>query len=226
MEQEFERALKLFDRDYIDLVRCHAVSPDDSRWAEHWVFAEKLFRYKEKGLVRAVGAPIHDIKDLDVVFNTYPLDYVLFPYNFYHNICWLGDKEEDMDLLPAMLRGRGIGVVIMKPFAGDYLVTPFIQMGRQFTSEPDVKFPQAALRYILNSGVDAESIFCGMYSINHLYDNVKAFYEPEMSDEETDLLNKIRDIAVQQARAWLPDHYKWLENWAPYPKDKQVSDGV
>lgn len=221
MEQEFERALKLFGRDYIDLVRCHAVSPDDSRWAEHWVFAEKLFRYKEKGLVRAVGAPIHDIKDLDVVFDTYPLDYVLFPYNFYHNICWLGDKEEDMDSLPSMLRKRGVGVVTMKPFAGDYLVTPFIKIGRKFTSEPEITFPRAALRCVLNSGVDPESIFCGMYSLSHLYEDIVPFFKPEMSDEERSLLDNINNVATQQASAWLPEHYKWLENWAQAPDGKQ-----
>jgi len=223
MEQELERALKLFGRDYIDLVRCHAVSPHDQRWAEHWVFAEKLFRYKEKGLVRAVGAPIHDIKDLDVVFDTYPLDYVLFPYNFYHNICWLGDKEEDMNSLPAMLRRRGVGVVTMKPFAGDYLVTPFIKIGRKITSEPQITFPRAALRYVLNSGIDTESIFCGMYSLEHLYEDIVPFYKTEMSDEEKALLNNIRNVATQQASAWLPEHYKWLENWAHTTDGNQIS---
>ena len=59
MEEEFERALRLFGRDHIDLVRCHAVTPDDTRWKEHWTFAEKLFRYKEQGKIRAVVVPIH-----------------------------------------------------------------------------------------------------------------------------------------------------------------------
>ncbi|MBT4482320.1 MAG: hypothetical protein HOC71_01425 [Candidatus Latescibacteria bacterium] len=213
-EQEFERALKLFGRDYIDLVRCHAFTPDHPRWKEHWIFAEKLFRYKEKGYIRAVGVPIHNVSELDVVFNTYPIDYVIFPYNFYHNICWLGDASKDFDSLPARLRRMGVGVITMKPFAGDYLVKPFTEIARSFTKNPEITYPQAALRYILNSGIDADSTLCGMYSLKHLYDDIVSFYQPEMSDEEHNLLENLRRVAEYHASARLPAHYRWLENWA------------
>ena len=86
MEQEFERRLRLFGRDYIDMVRCHAFGPNHPRWSAQWEYAEKLFKYKEKGYIRAVGIPIHDLKDIDIVLDTFPMDYVIFPYNFYHNI--------------------------------------------------------------------------------------------------------------------------------------------
>ena len=173
-------------------------------------------------MIRAIGAAIHDIPQLEEEIDTYPLDYVLFPYNFYHNIFSPRDQHEDMEPLLPMLRNRGIGVLTMKSFAGDWLVTPFIQVGREFTSEPDVRFPQAALRYVLNSKVNPDSVFCGMYSINHVYDDILPFYEPDMSVEEHQLLDNIRDVAVQQARAWLPNHYKWLDNWAQRPDGKKT----
>jgi len=221
-EQEFERALKLFGRDYIDLVRCHAYGPDDPRWAEHWTFAEKLFKYKEKGSVRVVGIPIHDLENIDVVFGTYPMDYVLFPYNFYHNICWLGEKEDNFDSLPAMLRKRGVGVMTMKAFAGDYLVKPFTDIARYFANDSEVRFPQAALRYVINSGINADCTIIGMYQLPHVYENVEAYYNPDMSGEESELLENIRSKAKMSAKAWLPQHYKWLENWAGMPGEKQT----
>ncbi|MFC1574187.1 aldo/keto reductase [Candidatus Latescibacterota bacterium] len=217
MEEEFERALRLFGREYIDLVRCHAVSPDHKRWKEHWTYAEKLLRYKEQGKIRAVGVPIHTMDDLGIVLDTYPIDYVIFPYNFYHNICWFGSAGDNFDSLPVRLRKSGIGVITMKPFMGDYLVKPFIDIARQLTKEPEITYPRSALRFVINSGIKADSTLAGMYSLKHLYDDIVAFFEPSISDEEHSLLDELRKAAGQRASAWLPEHYKWLENWASKP---------
>ncbi len=214
VEEEFERALRLFGRDHIDLVRCHAQTPDHARWKDHWGYAEKLFRYKEQGKIRAVGVPIHVMDDLGIVLDHYPIDYVIFPYNFYHNIVWYGSAEDNFDSLPAMLRKRGIGVITMKPFMGDYLVKPFVEIARSYSKEPEITYPRAALRYVLNSGIDADTTLAGMYSIEHLYDDIAAFFTPAMSDEERELLDRLKKVARHRAKAMLPDHYKWLDNWA------------
>lgn len=205
-EQELERDLKLFGRDHIDLVRVLR-PPENPVW-------ETLFKFKEKGYIRAVGAPIHDMAHVDMLIGKVPIDYILFPFNFYHNICWLDEKEDNFDSLPARLREHGIGVATMKPFAGDYLVQPFIDVARQISKNHDISFPQAALRFVINSGIRAETTLVGMYNLPHLYDNVTAYYNPAMSDEERELLAGIRKVAVRSAHAWLPDHYKWLGKWA------------
>ena len=189
-------------------VGCHP------RWSSHWEFAEKLFRYKEKGLVRAVGMPIHDKQDLDIVFDTYPVDYVLFPYNFYHNICWLGEKSDNFESIPGMLRKKGVGVMTMKAFAGDFLVRPFSVIAHDFVNDSDIRFSQAALRYVINSDIKADCTVTGMYSLGHIYENIGAFYNPEMSDEERTLLDNIKKAAKYTAKNMLPEHYKWLDNWA------------
>ena len=36
-----------------------------------------------------------------------------------------------------------------------------------------------------------------------------------MTDEERNLLSKLREIAEEHAEVWLPNHYKWLVKWAP-----------
>ncbi len=206
-EQEFTRALRLFNRDHIDLVRL-------LRKPDHELY-EFLFKKKEQGYIRAVGAPIHDQEHVDMLLGNIPLDYILFPYNFYHSICWLNDDPNDYDNLPTTLREHGIGVMTMKPFGGDYLVQPFINVAKSHLKEPEISFPKAALRYVINSGINPESSLVGMYNLSHLYENAAAYYEPEMTPEETALLDEIKGFVVNKTQAWLPDHYKWLDTWAP-----------
>ncbi|MFA6472813.1 MAG: aldo/keto reductase [Candidatus Latescibacterota bacterium] len=206
-EQELERCLRIFDRDAIDLVRVLR-QPDSPIY-------EKLIKWKEQGKVRAFGAPIHDMSHIDMLVGKVPLDYILFPYNFYHNICWLDEKEDDFETVPERLRKNNIGVLVMKPFAGDYLVTPFIDVARKLRKLPDLGFCKAAIRYVLNSKVNPDSMFVGMYNLYHLYDNVEAYYNPIMTKEERQLLDDIKMTVVRKTGAWLPDHYQWLDNWAP-----------
>lgn len=208
-EQEIERDLRLFGRDHIDLVRL-------LREPNHPLY-EKLFKWREEGKIRAVGAPVHTWEHIDMILGKIPLDYILFPYNFYHNICWINDPPKDYTTLPQKLRDHGVGVLTMKPFAGDYMCEPFIDAARNFVDEPQIKFPQAALRWIINSGIDADSTFTGMYQLPHLYENIDAYYNPKMSAEETQLLDKIREVAVMEADNWLPNHYKFLNQWAAKP---------
>ncbi len=212
-EEEMERDLRLFKRDYIDLVRLHINQPNNIGGPDSPLW-DKVLRYKEKGYIRAVGLAIHDIEQLDSYIDRYPLDYVLFPYNFHHNIGWTGERPDDYDPLPARLRKRGIGVLTMKPFAGDNLATPFKNVARQLVSDEGQIFNQAALRYVINSGIDADAIFTGMYTFNHFYENLPAFFDITITDEERKLLKKLSKIADKHADALLPPHYKFLNKWA------------
>lgn len=212
-EQEFERDLRCFGRDYIDLVRIHVYSPENKNWPQ-W---ETLFKYKEQGKIRAVGVPIHYYKELFPLIDTYPIDYVIFPYNFFMNITWDGyrmEDEEKYSTIPALLKDRGIGAITMKPFAGDFLVTPLLRVADIYKKDKDVNFVQAMLRYVINAGI-ADTTFTGMYYPSHVYENIDAYYNPEMTDEERRLLNKVRKVAKTKAHTWLPDHYRFFAEWVP-----------
>jgi len=205
-EQEFERDLKAFGRDYLDMVRCH-IYTTDPRW-------DQLFKWKEQGRIRAVGVPIHNLKDLDIILKEYPLDYVIFPYNFYHNLAWLGHEPDNFDSLPTILRNKNVGVITMKPFAGDFLARPLIDVAGHFTKEQEIRLPKAALRHIQNCGINADTTIAGMYNLDEVYENIDAYFNPQMSDEERELLENVKRVAKRSARAWYPEHYKWLDNWA------------
>ncbi|MBN1293651.1 MAG: aldo/keto reductase [Candidatus Latescibacteria bacterium] len=213
LEEEFEHDLKLFRRDYIDMVRIHSYAPEESNWYQ-W---EKLFKYKEQGKIHAVGIPIHFLDHLEKPLEEYPLDYVIFPFNYYHNWTWLhkGMKLSNFDSLVPKLRAKGVGVITMKPFAGDHLITPFRRMAAQYDVTGEINLAKASLRYVINSGMDIDTTLGGMYYPYHVYENVDAYFNPEMTDEERKVLKKIREKAKVVAYDLLPDHYKFLERWAP-----------
>ncbi|MFC1651188.1 aldo/keto reductase [Candidatus Latescibacterota bacterium] len=212
LDQELERDLRLFGRDYIDLCRIHIYTKENEKWA-YW---DKLFKYKEQGKIRAVGVPVHNVRELFPLIDTYPIDYVIFPYNFFMNIAWDGHMpDQDFEPLNKILRDKGIGIITMKPFAGDFLATPLMETAEIYNDDKDVNFIQACLRYIINSGMNPDSTFTGMYYPSHVHENVEAYYNPQMSPEEKKLLAKVAKVAKTSAHAWLPEHYKFFTEWTP-----------
>lgn len=213
LEQEFERDLRLFGRDYIDMVRIHSYSSSSSNWSQ-W---EQLFKWREQGKIRAVGIPCHSQANLDEPLRELPLDYVIFPYNFYHNWTWLHKEMvlDEYDSLVPKLRQKGIGVITMKPFAGDNLVYPFKNLAAQYDASGEVTFGKACLKYVINSGLDVDTTLGGMYYPYHVYENCGAYFNPAMSKEERDVLKKIRSRVKGITHNWLPDHYRFLEDWVP-----------
>ena len=223
VEQEMERDLRLFRRDYIDLVRLHAWtdSQDETviknQAGHRWEWWEKLFKFKEKGYIRAVGVPIHNRENLIQPLAELPIDYVFLPYNFYHN--WYRLEPHDFDATLTELRTRGIGIITMKPFLGDRLVTPFRKIATQYDTNGEINFNKACLRYIQNSAnyKMIDSTLAGMYNPFHVYENIDAFFNPEMSDEERNLLSNVRKGAkiIDVVETHLPEHYRFLDDWAP-----------
>ena len=218
LEQEFEYDLRLFGRDYLDMVRIHSFSSADETWRQ-W---DSLFKWREQGKIRAVGIPVHNLDDIREPLRKLPLDYVIFPFNFYHNWTWLANertvgRHDTYGGLVAELRKRGIGVVSMKPFAGDYLVTPFGALARE--QNPGVNLAQACLRYVINSGLNVDATIGGMYYPFHVYENVEAYYNPKMTGAERAVLRKIRKRAKVVAERHLPPRYRFLNQWAPDPLD-------
>ena len=201
-------ALNAFNRDTIDMVRM-GWGINENYWAE-------LFDYREQGKVRAVGVATHDpdTQSIQELIDTYPFDFVLMPYNFYHNIGWPPDLiPVDFTPLAQTLREKGIGIATMKPFAGDYFIDTLKEEAANIN--PELSFTQAALRYVLNSGLEPDTSFTGMNLFNEFLENVQAYYEPEISDDEYTLLDEVKAVAEKKAHAVLPDHYRFLDKWAP-----------
>ncbi|MBT4482230.1 MAG: hypothetical protein HOC71_00965 [Candidatus Latescibacteria bacterium] len=213
LEQELERNLRLFGRDYIDMVRIHSYSSKSSNWNQ-W---EKLFRFKEQGKIRAIGIPCHHQGNLEEPLAQLPLDYVIFPFNFYHNWTWFHKNMvlDEYDSLIPKLRRKGIGIVTMKPFAGDNLVTPFKRLVAEYDKSGETNYAKACLRYVINSGLDIDTTLGGMYYPYHIYENAEAYFNSEMSTDERKILRKLRNVVKNITKYMLPEHYQFLEAWVP-----------
>ncbi len=225
LEEELENAFNGFGRDYIDMVRLqnHKEYPNkEDKWYEYY---DVLFRYKEQGKIRAVGVPCHDpiTENIDKLLDTYPIDFVFFPFNFYHNIGWPPDLHpESFVPFAQMLREKDIGVVAIKPFAGDYFIKTLKDAAAEIN--PDLSFTQAALRYVINSGLEPDTTFTGINLFDEFLENIQAYYEPEMSDDEQVFLDEVKAVAEKKAHAVLPDHYRFLDKWAPeHGKDQLIN---
>jgi aryl-alcohol dehydrogenase-like predicted oxidoreductase len=222
VEREVERAMRLFGRDHIDMVRSIAVTTKDPTWA-YW---DSLFKLKEKGYIRAVGMPIHFAKELDVVLQEkVPLDYVVVPYNFYHNLLYTGVFTDDFRPLATRLREKGCGIVSMKPFGSDWFVNPLIKAAKHLDETGEISLPQAALKWIVNSDMKPDVTLGGMYTLDHVYEDVPAFYNTKMTPEETKLLDKLCKLAKVGSSAWLPDYYRFLDQWAPDRPENGTNSG-
>lgn len=213
LEEEFERDLRLFGREYIDLVRYHSFTPESKNWKD-W---ETLFKYREQGKIRAIGIPTHSVQMLEIPLAELPLDFVMLPFNFYHNWTWLhkGMVLDNYNPLIRDLKERGIGVIAMKPLASDWLIYPFKKLAEKYDDTGEVNLAKAALRYIINSGVDIDLTIAGMFYPFHLYEDVDAYFHPEMSDKERKILKQVRDTTKVTAKNYLPPHYRFLDEWAP-----------
>ena len=223
VEEHLERALKMFRRDYIDMVRppVYLVTP-----LEH-PYMEKLFKLKQKGYIRAVGFPIHFEVNIDPILDTYPIDFMMFPYNFYHNCVWNGKTAGRFGAIVKQLREKGVGVVTMKPFGTENFIKPLMNAAKKLDETNEVSLPQAALRYIMNSGLNPDTTMGGMYNLDEVYEDAEAYFNPEMSREEKELLEKLRKVARVASGDWMPEHYKFLERWTPdSPDDEELYGSV
>lgn len=215
IEEELHYDLKSFGRDYIDMVRIPSFAPGvyEEGPVYEWEWWEDIFRFKEQGKIRAVGVPFHFPEQVDYLLKVnYPIDFVIFPFNFYHNIGWPPDKHPgDFVPLAARLREKNISVVTMKPFAGDVLVDYLKNTGKKINQE--LSYTCTALRYIINSGLNPDTTFTGMNSINEFNENITAYLNPEMTSEEREFLDEIKKVADEKSQALLPPHYQFLGKW-------------
>ena len=60
-----------------------------------------------------------------------------------------------------------------------------------------------------------DSTLGGIYYPHHVYENVDAHFNPELSDEERKVMKKIRETAKVTAKNYLPPHFRFIEDWVP-----------
>jgi predicted aldo/keto reductase-like oxidoreductase len=212
MQDEIDGALKDFHTDYIDLYRTYTT--DDDR-------VNIMEKNKKAGKIRAIGFVSHDEATMSDYLDRYGdvADYAMIVYNFHHNKGAFGDSYPENDytaLLPRMKR-LNLGMIGIKPMGSDAMVE--LARKEKFFGDKNANIAQAMLRHIYQNK-DIHTIMPAMNTLGEVAVNLESAYNPALSEYEQTKLKELSTAAASTKSAYLPAHYKWLENWrgeAPRP---------
>ncbi|MCE5252050.1 aldo/keto reductase [bacterium] len=206
MQDEIDGALTDFITDYIDLYRLYAV--DDERYTI-------LEKNKKAGKIRAIGVVAHDEPTMMKYIDRYgdTLDYVMIIYNFHHNSGFSSKNYPDNDYSSLIPRceSLNLGILGIKPMGSDAMIELASKKG--FFKDKKAHIAQAMLRHVYNTK-EIDATMPAMNTIEEVITNLESAYNPALSQYEISLLNKLSAAAASTRGAYLPDNYKWLENWA------------
>lgn len=113
--EHLELSLKRLQTDYIDLYQLHQVSKEEDF---EMIFSDKgavkaLEKAKKEGKIRHIGVTSHNDKMAKKLIETGIFETIQFPFNFI-------ELQAEKELFPAAKK-LGLGIIIMKPFAGGSL---------------------------------------------------------------------------------------------------------
>jgi aryl-alcohol dehydrogenase-like predicted oxidoreductase len=177
-KKDFEASLQELGREYIDIYHLHMVDDAADLVARREVI-DCLLEYKERGLIRAIGASVHKVKGVQAVLAEQDID-ILFTVL---NSRGLGIRDGSVDDMIDVCRkahARGIGIMAMKPLGGGHL--------RKSTKE--------AFDFLRNLDL-VDSICAGMKTTAEVEMNVRLFEGLPISSET---LSQIETVA---RRLWI-----------------------
>ena len=206
MQGEVDQALRDFHTDYIDLFRLYEVN--DDRF-------DIMAKNKKNGNIRAIGVVTHDEPTMMKHIDRYgdSLDYVMIIYNFHHNSGFSSKDYPANDysaLIPHCER-LNLGILGIKPMGSDAMIE--LARKRRFFKDRKAHIAQAMLRHVYGK-TEIDSTMPAMNSMDEVAVNLESAYNPSLSSYEKGMLKKLSTEAASTRGAYLPNHYKWLENWA------------
>ena len=206
LQEDIDYALKVFQTDYIDLYRFRHKNDEGFSIME---------RNKKAGKVRAIGISCHSASELVEIINNYgnSIDYVMIVYNFHHNktVSRENAGPNDHSVLISLCRRNNIGILCMKPMGSDAMIELARKKG--FFRDKNANIAQAMLRYVYQRN-EIASTLTAMNSMEEVITNLESAYNPGISLYEEKMLSELSAVASSTGSAYLPPHYRWLENWA------------
>jgi uncharacterized protein len=182
-------------QEYTDLWRITCLEPGGRHsFNTACEIVDALEKAKKQGKARFAGFSSHDRRWIKFMIEYFPqVEVVCFPFTTM-------SKKAPQDSLFEALKQRDVGAFGIKPFAAASLFTG--------NPEQDNRRGRLALRYILHSNTVVP--IPGVNRPEELDNVVKAVAERRQLDvqERAEL-----EMVNQQARAALPSHYQWLNNW-------------
>jgi len=208
MQAEIDGALVKFKTDYIDCYRLYTVTAERIRTME---------KNRKAGEIRAIGVVSHNADEMMKYLDQFGdmLDFVMVPFNFHHNNGYFMDpknySDNDYSALIPRVEKMGLGVMGIKPMGSDHMIELAKKEG--ILTANGISIAQAMLRYSFQTR-EIDVTMPAINSIEELRTNLEAAYRPALSTQEREALAKLSGIAARTKSAYLPNHYKWLEDWA------------
>ena len=208
---EVEYALKVFERDSIDLFRLVLKGdPDDAGQR-----MTSLLKAKEQGKIRAIGGVVHYPEHLVQGLEQFPdeIDYMLVPASF----CAPLAIAEDRELAPLMT-GRDLGIIAMKAMAAADDAGGYIHKLSPDSDELDrlraegLSLGKLAVKYLLQSPIVA-SVLPAMNSIDEIREDASACGDGPLTEDEKRFLEIYRDEAERVFPEMLRDDNYWVSPW-------------
>ena len=208
---EVEYALRVFERDAIDLYRL--VLRDDHDDGDRRM--EGLLKAKEQGKIRAIGGVVHYPEHLLHGLRRYPeaIDYAMAPASF----CAPLLIREDRELAP-LLRQRDVGVIAMKAMAAADEEGGYIFKLRPQSEELEalerkgLRLGKLAVKYLLQSPVVA-SVLPAMNSIEEVRADASASGDGPLTQDEERFLEIYREEAERVFPEMLREDNYWVKPW-------------
>jgi len=229
--ENIDRAAKLYG--HVDLYRIYVGG--DKLTDENLADWDVLRRAKEAGKVRAIGISTHSEPImLDALRELEGIDYFMFPYNFIHA------RADYSEFLPAAAKA-GVGMIAIKPLAAGSIVkldpsaqeastqperdfvqlyqekyrpilpSIVVELTKSLERLPGESLCQAALRFVYSRPF-MTCAMPGMFEQATLADNHAGLTRYlDLTLDERAALDAAGKIAKASRRAWLPAHYRWLE---------------
>jgi predicted aldo/keto reductase-like oxidoreductase len=162
--KEFENSLRELGRDYIDLYHLHLIESARDLVERRGVL-EFMLECKQRGLIRAIGASVHNVEPARAIVAEPEID-VIFPILNQKGLGIMDGSIDDMIEVCRRADKRGMGIMAMKPLGGGHLR----------------KSPKEAFDFIRRLGV-VDSICVGMKSFPEVECNVNLIEDREVSKE-------------------------------------------
>jgi len=199
MDKYLNEQLERLKTDYIDFYLVHSLNKDF--WAnvtKHGVF-DFLDSALKDGRIKYTGFSFHDdISLFKEIIDSYPWDLCQIQFNF---------MDENFQAGKEGLRyaaSKGLGVVIMEPLRGGYLVSKVPQdVQAAWDSAAIKKSPvEWSLRYLWNYP-EVSVVLSGMSDPSHVEDNIRLAEKGlpnSLTPEENQLISKVNEMYKAKIR--------------------------
>jgi len=194
MENIFHTSLKRLQTDHIDYYLIHALnSMDGWQRAKELGIEGFLDRAKQEGKLQRIGFSYHgDSEQFKSIVDDYPWDFCQIQYNYLDEHYQAG-KDGLM-----YAASKGLGVVIMEPLRGGYLVDKMPEEVQNIWKQAEENWRPAewALRWIWNHP-EVTTVLSGMNEESHIEENIRiagTAYPQSLSTEALQRVASVKEL--------------------------------